>query len=267
MKKKDRSLCIIPLIFALLLICTACNSTPEPSVTPVYADSSPSPAILPDLSPIPGNEETDVVLFLTYKDAFIVTNEENQILSYDNENFSSTMEIFEQKDSDALEPEVFYAKLPYSGHYVCERMNELAKLEQSFFSVGAIIPGSGFRNYFTVKSSGILQRVEYDESGELCITGDIGAALEITTAMYGGELEKEGFVRLTLVSAHEEINLKVQGNTLSFSGLEPQPVMLSYGGIAPMRQEVLELIYGSGTIELSAGVDGKIDVTVDYPKT
>lgn len=278
MNKKGRSLRFISLIFSLLFICSACGSTPEtpatpgpaaspsPPATPGPAASPSPPAVSPDLSPVPGDEEPDIVFFLTYKDAFAVTNEEGQVLSYDNEAFSSTMDIFEQKYGDGLEPDTFFAKLPYSGHYVCERVDELAQLEESYFSVGAIIPGCGFRNYFSVKSSGILQRVEYDESGELYIAGDTGSVLEIAMSMCDGVLGKEGFVRFALASSHEEMDLKVQGNMLSFSGLEPQPIILYCGGVSPMLQEVLELTCDSGTIELSEDADGKLVVSVDYPE-
>lgn len=243
----------IPLALAILFICMGCGVAPE------YKTDIETP---------------DVVLFASLDDAFTVTNKEGHTLFYDGENVSGSMEVFEQKVFERMfifdqsEYSEFYAQLPYSSNYVYERIDGLAQLDVGFFAVNAFLPSGGLRNYFTVRSSGILKRVEYDGSGKLYITGDKGAMLDITTAMPCDMLGTSGFVKLASTSVQEEISLSVQDSTLSFSGLEPGYITLIYGGKNVVEsRKTLELTASSGTIELSEDTDSKIVVTVDSPDT
>lgn len=249
----------------LLLLCSGCGSSDEPGPTPSQSVSTaaPTPEVTPAATPEAASSPTDVnapvlpapdvsvereapesLSFLAYKGVFTVTNAEGQTLSCDGTSASGTMEFAESNTADAAGREVFLAQIPYSGHLVCQLPEGPAQGGQWGFDVTET-----HRKYFTAIGEGKVKSVEYDASGELVVSGEAGLSLDLTIGMPDSSLGERGWIKLTAVSAEEEVRLEVQGSSLSFFGLDPdKPVTVSYGGLSSGSDIPLELDSGSGTL-------------------
>lgn len=269
----------------LFLLCSGCGSSPAPAEdtpAPSQAVTTPAPTAEQPPEPTAAASPTDVnapavrlpapqisierqvpevLQFLTAVTSFTLTNAEGQTLTRSGTETSGTMEFTQQQLSAESGSDIFYAQIPYSTSFTCEPDASSSSGEWGFEIIGS---GSTAYNWChcVAKGSGKLESLEYDVGGRIIVRGEPGTNLELTLPMPDSALGENGWVRLSLTSAENEVCLVADGNDLSFSGLDADAaVSLDYGGFFSENGLTVELTSGSGSMDFGSTTDGKISVT------
>lgn len=235
---------------------------PEPASSPT--DISAPAAPLPELATPIERENPEYIHFLTQGLHFTATNAEGQTFSYDGNEGSGDMVVDHWKITDASEsmPKHFYCLPEYSERFTCELTAAPEEAEEWIIE---LLGTSGSWYHCAVKGSGgAPEGLVYDYlDGSVTVRCTAGTRLEITLAAPDSALGLIGWIRLMAISAGDEVVLKADGNTLTFSGLDPSapdpaeyglsadvPAILNYGGLSS-GQSLVKFSSGSGTIDLS----------------
>lgn len=259
----------------LLLVCVGCQEDaqvtdhPSPRDMPSAAtEPQPTPEVTSSETSYPPNPDPPASVFLTVDTGiFTITNAEGQTITHEEE-ISGTMDILQM--NEIMEVKMgrmgFTMWVPYSGHFLYERVEPLD--EDGLWHIAVTgFPHNSFRQYFAVEGGGLggssAERVEYDASGSLLVCGEPGGlGLTLATPDSPG-LGETGWIKLTVRAAQEELRLESQGNTVTFSGLEPGFAMLSYGGNTFASNVYLDLEVGSGTLDFSQVAEQQITLQED----
>lgn len=270
----------------LLLLCAGCGSiagpaadTPGPSQTPATpelgtASSTTDTNALAASLPAPDisieRETPDYVHFLTQGLNFTAANAEGQTFSYDGTEGSGDMVVDHWKITDASEsmPKHFYFLPEYSERFTCELTAAGEEAEEWLIDM---LGTSGPAYHCAVKGSGgEPESLVYDYiDGSVTVRCAVGTKLELTLPVPDSVLGETGWVRLMAISADDEVVLKADGNTLTFSGLDPSapdpaeyglsadvPAILNYGGGVSSGMSLVQFSSSSGTLDIS-GLPGE----------